>query len=499
MRLALAVCCAAVAGCATAATRVTSSRGQQLQSPSPGLDSAMGGGSNATATGSAIDYGSLTCMHWTGGTCLLSTCKPERGPTVCESGKCMCQPGSCADAVGACIPNSKGEWIGEYAIRFMEPSLPHTAYLGLGSGSSVISGPPGMIAGLGTIALNTKQWKIALTPNGRVRLQNTAHPDSVLTIYSNRRRGFLQTSNHGLTSKARQGNREQMANSSSGSSSAHDAAKKGKKTFGSYDLWPALVKLEKACPFDATFQVRPTVQDGGGLEIWDPHTKVAIANTNGEGTWTADAFDVDGIGECVDPQSGDCLGRQLVEFEPPLPAKARETAVRAIITRISTLYLWQTVMIVLCCICTFCLSQWLEAGGAEAMSRRVREVRAAPAAPAGPPPRPLVYGRWTLTSELGSFEYQFNSGDNGTVDPPEPVTVRGKAADGTWDDAMEGTWQLEATRWWRPGNSGPRWVLRFQGPDETNFEIDFINSDTLRGTATASDASMSFEGSRNND
>mmetsp|Transcript_53274 Transcript_53274/g.102976 ORF Transcript_53274/g.102976 Transcript_53274/m.102976 type:complete len:490 (+) Transcript_53274:87-1556(+) len=488
MQLAAVVCCTVIAGCVAATARVTGNRRQQLRSLNPDLE--VDGG-NPPATEPAIDFGSLTCMRWTGGTCLFSACKSERGPTTCVSGKCMCQPGSCADAEGTCIHDFKGEWIGEYAIHFMDPALPHRPYLGLGS-QGMMSGPPGMIAGLGTTDLNTKQWKLALTPNGRVRFQSKAYPDSVLTIYNNRRRSFLQTIEQRLTSKVRQRTYEQMANSSSGSSSgnAHDHAKKGHAMFGSYDLWPSLVKLEKAGPHEATFQVRPTMQDGGGLEIWDPHTKVALANTNAEESWTADAFDADGIGECVSPESGDCEGRQLVEFEPPLPAKARETAVRAMINKISILYMWQTVMIVLCGICVCCLSQWLENGGAESLSRGNQ---AAPVAPVSPPPRPTASGQWTLTSELGSFEYEFNARDDGAT---EPVSVRGKAADGTWDQAVDGTWELEAARWWRPG--GPRWVLRFQGPDGTNFEIEFCNSDTLKGTAKSSTVSMSFTGNRNN-
>jgi len=293
-----------------------------------------------------------------------------------------------------------------------------------------------------------------------------------------------------------------MANSSSssGSRNEHDDASKGKRTFGSYDLWPALVKLEKASPYEATFQVRPTMQDGGGLEIWDPHVKVALANTEAEESWVSDPFDVDGVGECVNPSQGECGGRQLVEFDPPLPAKARETNRRAIITAISKLYVWQTVLIILCCVLVFCCSQWLEAGGAEQISRGANRAgaaageAAAAAAPAAPPPRPTIFGHWTLTSELGNFEYEFKAGPDGT---DEPVKVRGKAADGTWDDEVDGTWELEAARWWRPG-SEPRWLLRFQGPDETNFEIEFDPPVTLRGTATSSNASTSFTGSRTN-
>merc|ERR1719331_2731048 len=48
----------------------------------------------------------------------------------------MCKSGSCADSKGRCIPNSDGEWIGEYAIRFTMPFKSDKPYLGLGRISS---------------------------------------------------------------------------------------------------------------------------------------------------------------------------------------------------------------------------------------------------------------------------------------------------------------------------------------------------------------------------
>eukprot|EP00419_Tripos_fusus_P047427 CAMPEP_0172840474 /NCGR_PEP_ID=MMETSP1075-20121228/29343_1 /TAXON_ID=2916 /ORGANISM="Ceratium fusus, Strain PA161109" /LENGTH=107 /DNA_ID=CAMNT_0013684307 /DNA_START=423 /DNA_END=743 /DNA_ORIENTATION=+ len=106
------------------------------------------------------------------------------------------------------------------------------------------------------------------------------------------------------------------------------------------------MKLEWADPLAATFQVRPTQLNGGGLEIWDPDAKVAIANTN---------VKHDAVGECTGPRLGDCSGREFVEFEPALPAKARMSTSRAAINGISVIHLWQTLLAVPLLIFLYCL------------------------------------------------------------------------------------------------------------------------------------------------
>lgn len=248
----------------------------------------------------------------------------------------MCQPGSCAGSDGKCVANSEGEWIGEYAIRFSQPFIPDRAYLGISRKDNTIDDKSWMISTLDTTAQRTKQWKLAFTPNGRVRFEHTAYPGSVLTIHNRFRRHHGEG---GLLQSSRQSKRGVMMNSSK-------TIEEEKNTAGHSHLWPLLIKLERADPIRATFQVRPTQLDGGGLEIWDPYTKVAIANTNEKLNY---------VGECHGFQRGECNGREFVEFEPELPAKARMSTARAIISEISAISVWQTLLFIPIIVVLYCL------------------------------------------------------------------------------------------------------------------------------------------------
>jgi len=297
------------------------------------LKAAIVTGKPATNSRSPIGFGSLKCMRWTGGTCRYSRCNKRRGNTTCISGKCMCQPGSCAGSDGRCASNSEGEWIGEYAIRFSQPFDSDRPYLGLSSRDNTRADTSWMIH-LDTTADSAKQWKIAWTPNGRVRFEHTAHPGSVLTIYNHFKR------HHGeLLQSSRQSKPGVLMNTS-------EMIGKGKNTVGHTHLWPMLVSLERADPIRATFQVRPTQLGGGGLEIWDPYAKVAIANSN---------VKTDAVGECHGKESGECTGREFVEFEPSLPAKARMSTGRAVVKDISGIHVWQTLLFVPILVVLYCL------------------------------------------------------------------------------------------------------------------------------------------------
>ena len=42
------------------------------------------------------------------------------------------------------------------------------------------------------------------------------------------------------------------------------------------------MRVEATTPLEATFQVRPTLRNGGGYELWDPQHQVALANADPE-------------------------------------------------------------------------------------------------------------------------------------------------------------------------------------------------------------------------
>jgi len=109
------------------------------------------------------------------------------------------------------------------------------------------------------------------------------------------------------------------------------------------DLWPVLMPFEEAHPIYATFRVRPTAKDGGGYEIWDPQTQVALSSANPDWYFGDEATDR-GMAECR-VAGGECDGHQLVNFEPKLPHKATPLVERDILYEHGVLHWWQAGLI----------------------------------------------------------------------------------------------------------------------------------------------------------
>lgn len=415
--------------------------------------------------------GSLTCMRWTGGTCRYLGCSSERGQgAVCEASYCMCRSGSCADAQGKCVPNSQGDWIGEYSIRFNKPFVPSKPYLGIddGGGAGRWFGVTGGIEWLAAVSRDDRQWKIAQTPNGRVRMENTKHPGSVLAIYNNRRRSdFMQ----------RQSQRQRNST---------------RKMSDDDDLWPVLMKREAATPAEATFQIRHTARNGGGYELWDPIEQVSIASADPD-TY-GDSVVGKGVTECKresvwtsDPCEG---GKQLIGFEPTLPSKVQLNVAHAHIIAISILTWWQVGLIITCCVCTVVCCQSDENdpssrplighvvnSAQQAMGAREAQANAAKEAFAE-----RIAGLWVLESDAGTFEYEFQKTLCHRMD------VHGRAQGSSqWDTKFVGS--LTAV------NSADVGTLCWEDNDGTKFSLTFQDS-TCSGKAKSGRQEVSLTGKR---
>lgn len=328
--------------------------------------------------GLALDYGDLTCMRWTGGVCPYTYCKESRGPTECIESKCMCPFGYCANAIGECEVHMEGEWLGTYAISFQKAYVPEKPYVGAVKPGPHYAPPTGEFdvqtwdtEYLVATADSRPQWKIALSPRAHVRFESADYPGNILSIYVNRRRrSFL------LQQKSSPRN-VQSENATSGVADRralpkHDAHRDGAqvvmdedldeylrerdairdadgtkvKITDDDDLWPVLMPMEEAHPIYATFRVRPTAKDGGGYEIWDPQTQVALSSANPDWYFGDSATD-QGMAECR-VADGECDGRQLVNFEPRLPHKATPVIERDILAEHGVLHWWQAGLIWLC-------------------------------------------------------------------------------------------------------------------------------------------------------
>lgn len=286
---------------------------------------------------SRVDMGDLTCMHWTGGHCRMASCKEERGPTECIEGRCMCAEGYCANAWGKCV-NTPGEWIGSYALRFKNPYVPAKAYVGTEKNERSLFGADRYLAGQSD---SDPAWRLALTAAGFVRLESLEAPGSILTIHYNRRRrtDLLQQANLRSSSVlATESTSRNRTDSSKHNSNRH-------RISDDDDLWPVLKPFDASTPIDSTFQVRAV---DGGHELWDPQFKVSLSSADPD-WWLDDSVADRGIAECS-PNGwfgATCEGRHVMEFEPPLPAKAVSEKEHIVVQAISDLYLWQQICLVL--------------------------------------------------------------------------------------------------------------------------------------------------------
>jgi len=427
----------------------------------------------------ATAVGSLTCMRWTGGSCKFFACQEERRAT-CDEGYCMCKQGTCADSEGKCVPYSKGEWIGEYSIRFSKPFLPDRPFLGIGSFDTVASGKIGPLA---TVSTSDKQWKIAQTPHGRVRLTNTKHPGSVLTMHVNRRRrsDFMQ-----LQSRPEQ-----------------------KKMSDNDDLWPVLKKLEETTPLEATFQVRPTLRNGGGYELWNPANQVSLANADPE-SW-GDMVVKQGVTECYHKGmwgSDPCEeGRQLIAFDPALPSKVLVESHRANIVAIhSNVEWWMWSLFFFCLFCWLfglpcldVLQEGFESRSAMAASDAVLQRECALKAQVF---ADKIAGSWVLESDVGTFEYelQTTSGQYERISFSKysGISVHGREQGASkWDSMFAGQLCIQVN-WPVVDGPGIHVVdqLCWEDDSRTKFTLMF-EDDTCSGAAMAAGGQeVSFTGKR---
>lgn len=308
-----------------------------------------------------IEYGDLTCMGWSGGTCRLSACKSERGPTTCMDGKCFCNSGYCATSAGICTMSKPGQWIGSYSVRFVNAYDSNQPFLGI---EPDVSSWGKRYYSMASVANSQPQWKLAHTSNGFVRFESILRPRHVLTIYNNRRRrtadtylqkspSLLSHTENVLSKNLRSGTR--MRNSSHLHNFTNDRQSSEAKISDDHDLWPRLQRLEDTEPIDASFQVRD--MPGKGLEIWDPHWEVSVASAD-RNWWFNDDSANHGVGECH-PESwllSGCKGRELVVFEPKLPPGVATFGDRIKIEVISTWKWWHWVLMIIgfCGLYAFC-------------------------------------------------------------------------------------------------------------------------------------------------
>lgn len=353
----------------------------------PETNASHGGLSRAS-----VSFGDLSCMRWTGGSCSVLSCKADRGNTVCDAGYCMCLPGQCANAEGVCV-SAIGKWVGDYAIKFENAHDSRRAYLGDTVSRWTMFGPSQenpVTHYLASVPTSEPRWKIAITSGGHVRFESKLEPGHVMSIWENRRRrtdgrrrsmnsrrrmNLLQESR--LVVNGTETSRDPQQSDASGALPLRPSLRKSNGTLDlatfvdDEDYWPVLIDFRYAHPLDVTFRVRWTAQDGGGLEIWDPQTFHALASSQGGwlGWMSGDRVASQGVSECGSGPGffsmmfgSNCNGRQLVEFEPPLPQEATTRAPRDYIYEVSVLSWWQ--FLILFCCCGGCVGACVIAGTA---------------------------------------------------------------------------------------------------------------------------------------
>lgn len=315
----------------------------------------------------------------------MAGCSTDRGPTVCNDGRCFCKEGFCADEEGVCASGSKGNDLGEHAIRFVNAHNQTMPYLGLHTiEEGFLTAERHVPARVKSKDVKEAKWKIVLSPSGYVRFKSVAYPDRVLTIYHNRRRRTDDGSRRRMFLLSTREDREadmddepvlnasagghghavaaaahQLKSSDSGAKEGDNSTKKEDATI-SYDddLWPLLAPFSATTPLAASFLIREASSGNGGLEIWDPQQGVALASANIEHSWFFDGNSGDeerqrGVAECY-PRSfwrEGCKGRQEVAFEPPLPKEAVSQRKRVLINGIPNVPTWVVVLIVSFIVC----------------------------------------------------------------------------------------------------------------------------------------------------
>jgi len=246
--------------------------------------------------------------------------------------------------------------LGSYSIQLVHPYNPQEPYVGIAPNRAPYSGADNV----GSVSLASTPdsgaaWKIALMPEGRVRFQSVSMPLHAMTLYDNRRR---RTENHHHMMLAALKETANFTGSAEGEPLRMMELQKEKVVLpDDDDIWPMLIPVSLASPLDVTFQVRPTRQNGGGLEIWDPQTRHVLASGNPE--WFAkDHVASKGIAECSALDSwgsaSNCEGRQLVSFDPELPMEATPYVSRADIVAISGSNGWLELLFVSIFFCAGC-------------------------------------------------------------------------------------------------------------------------------------------------
>jgi len=260
-----------------------------------------------------------------------------------------------------------------------------------------------------------------------------------------------------------------------------------------------LIKLEAATPLEATFQIRPTMKNGGGYELWDPGTQVSLASADPDG-W-GDSVVEQGVTECYhksfwssDPCDG---GRQLVAFEPKLPNDALVGVARSNIEAISILSAWQAWLLVgcfvLCGTCLWCdendpnskpLIAHVVSAVSTAANRRAEDAREAEVERERERTAfaEKIAGSWVLESDIGTFEYELWKTSEG-------MSVHGRAQ-GTsqWDSTFSGEILAHS--------STNEETLCWKDDSGTTFTLEFEN-ERCSGTASAvGGKQVSFVGKR---
>lgn len=303
-------------------------------------------------------FGDLSCMKWTGGSCTTFACHSSRGHTVCNQGYCMCAMGGCANAEGVCV-RQQGEWLGTHAIRFANPYQPERPYVEAGAGGSLEGWGSSEYAYLQSSSVPQPGWKVALTAGGHVRFESASQAGRVMTVYSNRRRrsdGRRRMLLQRGAKASRDGNPKIMEPLDSkqrglGEKDNNSQPLRLTAITDDDDEWPVTMSFTVVHPLDATFRVRNTHKNGGGLEIWHPKSHFSLAS--GNPSWLIkDRAAAQGIAECKPDGTlfgGDCEGRQLVQFEPALPVRAMPFSPRDYITEYGVLNWWQFLLLMVCC------------------------------------------------------------------------------------------------------------------------------------------------------
>eukprot|EP00929_Paragymnodinium_shiwhaense_P094577 TRINITY_DN5522_c0_g1_i1.p1 TRINITY_DN5522_c0_g1~~TRINITY_DN5522_c0_g1_i1.p1 ORF type:complete len:395 (-),score=42.12 TRINITY_DN5522_c0_g1_i1:37-1164(-) len=292
---------------------------------------------------SALDYGNLQCMRWTGGTCLVFGCFLDRGKTECIEGKCMCPPGYCSNTKGVCEYGNNGKDIGAHSLRFVNAHDQSQPYLGMTQITDVFDSHRKIVA---SVSDPGAHWKLVLTPHGYVRFESTLLPEHVLTIYNNRRR---RTHSHFLQVE------EQATNATDSSTHQHAERRTGEDARAgisdSDDLWPVVRKIETVTPLQASFLIREV---DGGLEVWDPDNGVSLASADTD-QWIADDMAEHGVAECREENwwYEGCEGREVVAFEPPLAQEALSPKGHILVAAFSAMRWYHTLGLVLIGVCCF--------------------------------------------------------------------------------------------------------------------------------------------------